>query len=147
MPLKRKTGKCCAGVHCKFPRHQLITDHVCVTCNKIVHIMCGVVTENGEDYECKKCIISSQAKKTSRIRRAPVISNLTSAQPPPISTPTNSSNSSSSSSTAPVPGVPIVDEEPEASKEETAPEEDPIKNANLEDVLLSSTACNPIAVN
>lgn len=51
----RATGKCCTGALCAFLQMQLIPEHKCPGCRKIVHVLCGVLDEELDKYFCKPC--------------------------------------------------------------------------------------------
>ena len=48
-------GKCCAGIHCKFPFLSLNPSHKCVLCGKIIHMLCGELVIGTDNIECFKC--------------------------------------------------------------------------------------------
>ena len=55
----RLVGRCCLGAKCFNPTHQLNPQHMCLHCDKIVHVdKCGqfLDPENSEDILCKLCI-------------------------------------------------------------------------------------------
>ena len=51
----RATGKCCSGTLCKFPAMELIPEHTCPICKKIVHILCADFDMLTDKYVCKPC--------------------------------------------------------------------------------------------
>ena len=48
-------GRCVAGDLCHFPHLWLRPQDKCLDCEKIVHPLCGFITEGGDKYRCPSC--------------------------------------------------------------------------------------------
>ena len=49
-------GVCCVGDRlCKYPTHELRPQHKCLSCDKVVHVLCAVVDGENDEIECKMC--------------------------------------------------------------------------------------------
>ena len=48
-------GRCAEGKKCKFPSLWLRPQDKCPDCSRIVHPLCGVLTEAQDKYRCQSC--------------------------------------------------------------------------------------------
>ena len=51
--MTRSTGICAMGANCTHPEQQLIDEHECPRCKKILHILCGDFDFETDKYVCK----------------------------------------------------------------------------------------------
>ena len=48
-------GRCCKGLNCKFPQHELRPAHKCEKCSEIIHVLCGHCDEKNDKQYCSGC--------------------------------------------------------------------------------------------
>ena len=53
--LSRPVGQCCAGKHCVDSSLELSQQHKCITCNEVVHMVCGEPTSD-DSVTCFSCV-------------------------------------------------------------------------------------------
>ena len=65
----RPKGPCCMGSLCQHPTGKLCASHKCVSCKKIVHILCGTTDAVTDELICGIC--SPMTTATKAVAKAP----------------------------------------------------------------------------